>query len=85
LEDRLATDEAREAVLQLVRDSLKEPASGPSSTVAAIPQNEAMTRAEFVEPEQAIWEDYEEAYEEAGFDDTGEGRGVEGDLDMEED
>lgn len=68
-----------EDILQVVRTSLESapvvPIAGPSSS---------RTAQVLAEPEQDVWDVGEDA-SEMMFDDTGEGAGVEGDLDMEED
>ena len=68
-----------EDILQVVRTSLE------SAPVIPIPTPLNSHAAEIlVEPEQDVWNIGEDTNEMV-FDDTGEGAGVEGDLDMEED
>lgn len=68
-----------EDILQVVRTSLE---STPVVHITA--PSKSHTPEILVEPEQDVWNIGEDANEMV-FDDTGEGAGVEGDLDMEED
>jgi hypothetical protein len=78
LEDRLPNQ--MEPILSLVRASLRDPQ--PTETPAA-----PVTEPIHVEEDRdGIWETEEDVLvDETMFDDTGEGAGVEGDLDKEED
>lgn len=85
LEDRFG--EQIDDILSTVRASLVDPASNTEGVVPATEYavQEQMTYAE----EDVVYtegaEGWEQDTDEVLFDDTGEGMGVEGDLDVEED
>lgn len=82
MEDRLAEGEM-EAILGHVSESLNDPVHG----AGASGEVEIIGAAQEHNGEQSA-ESYEETWDEQdgdNFDDTGEGAGVEGDLEMDED
>ena len=82
MEDRLG--EQMDAILSVIRKSLSAPSA--SSTVDMEPSEYPVASADDVEEVYTEEQNWEETYDanEMIFDDAGEGVGVEGDLDMEE-
>ncbi|EMD39643.1 hypothetical protein CERSUDRAFT_103640 [Gelatoporia subvermispora B] len=87
LEDRLG--DHMDSMLSLVKASLSEPAA---PTVNGAPDDAGAGNARLQYPsgnaqvvyeEETTWQDYQ--VNEEVFDDTGEGAGIEGDLDMDDD
>ena len=80
LEDRLG--DRIDDVLEVVRSSLSEPVPA-APPVDLTNEPSAATGHDPHRNDGATWEDYQA--NEVVFDDTGEGAGIEGDLDVEED
>ncbi|OCH90417.1 hypothetical protein OBBRIDRAFT_793281 [Obba rivulosa] len=82
LEDRFG--ERMDDILSLVKSSLSEPTI-PAANGTAVDDIQLQYPSEeaHVYQEEATWEDYQ--VNEVVFDDTGEGAGVEGDLDADDD
>lgn len=80
LEDRLGNQ--LDDVLDNVRSSLTEPAPAPTIAPALRNLSGHATRKD-AHAGDVAWEDYQA--NEVVFDDTGEGQGVEGDLDVDDD
>jgi hypothetical protein len=80
LEERLG--DQMDAVLGVIRDSISaDGVPAESSTHAAPPSPQAMSEEKlFLEEDDITW-DY---HDEQLFDDTGEGAGIEGDLEAED-
>ena len=79
LEDRLG--DRIDDVLEVVRSSLTEPV--PAAPPVDLTNDPSAPAGDDPHPDDATWEDYHA--NDVVFDDTGEGAGIEGDLDVEED
>ena len=78
LEERLGGQ--IDAVLEVIRNAISA-AEPPTSVTATLPPPAMQEERLFLEDDDINW-----AYnEEPLFDDTGEGAGIEGDLELEED
>ena len=79
LEDRFG--DRIDEILDVVRSSLREP---PPPPLVADADPDAQTSQEEIYVDEAVtWEEYEANQDE--FDDTGEGAGIEGDLEADDD
>ena len=87
LEDRFG--DQMDEILNAVKGTLREPAPAVNGTSNGVEPSQAM------QVDAAVYSEYQEDYHEEGqwdydandvvFDDTGEGAGIEGDLDVDDD
>ena len=74
-------------ILDIVRSSLSEPAAQPQTVAQGADQGAGTYQGDYTYTgtEGVYAEDWDYEANEQVFDDTGEGMGVEGDLDVDED